>query len=79
MEGMWMDFPWTENGGRKGGWIRTCAWSRALLKGGRNIYDGHSFENEGYCSERGVYGLTRIFTHLSTYHSVLVYVHSVDA
>ena len=30
-------------------------------------------------SERGVYGLTRIFSPLPTCHSVVVYAHSVDA
>ena len=33
----------------------------------------------GLNSERGVYGLTQIFTPLSAYHLVVVYAHLVDA
>ena len=38
-----------------------------------------AFSREYVCNERGVYGLTRIFTPLSTYDLVIFYAHLVDA
>ena len=51
-----------------------------------DLYDCLFFIQSLFCqrltylvSEREVFGLTRIFTPLSTCHSVVVYAHSVDA
>jgi hypothetical protein len=46
-----------------------------------NYMHGYPGEREllATSSERGVYGLTWIFTPLSTYDSVVSYAHSVDA